>query len=49
MKIFLVIYFMLIILVMGILTLDRYISYEPKSKFGKWWRKHIVDRNEEYD
>ena len=31
------------IIVIGLFTLDRYIPDEPKSKFGKWWRKHIVE------
>jgi hypothetical protein len=21
----------------------------PNTKFSKWWREHIIDRNEEYD
>jgi len=37
------------ILVMIIFTLDRYISDEPKSKFGKWWRKNLTQKNEEND
>lgn len=21
----------------------------PNTKFSNWWRKHIIDRNEDYD
>ena len=49
MKSILVIYIITFILVMSIFAIDRFISYEPKGKFGKWWRKHIIDRNEEHD
>jgi len=49
MKVILIIYLIAFIIVMSILTLDRYISYEPKTKFGKWWRKYIIDKNEEHD
>ena len=37
------------IIVIGLFTLDRYISDEPKSKFGKWWRKNLIQKNEEHD
>ena len=33
-----------IILVLSILYFDKFISYEPKSRFGKWWRNHIINR-----
>ena len=49
MKSILVIYIITFILVMSIFAIDRFISYEPKGKFGKWWRKNIIDRNEEHD
>jgi len=37
------------IIVIGLFTLDRYIPDEPKNKFGKWWRKNLIQKNEEYD
>lgn len=37
------------ILVMTIFTMDRFISDEPKGKFGKWWRKNLIKRDEEND
>ena len=49
MKSILIVNFIMIIIVMTIFTLDRYISDEPKSKFGKWWRKNLIQRNEEND
>ena len=49
MNIILIIYIITFIIVMSILTLDRYISYKPKTKFGKWWRKHIIDKDEKHD
>ena len=37
------------IIVICLFTLDRYIPDEPKSKFGKWWRKNLIQKNEEND
>jgi hypothetical protein len=45
-KTILVIYFITFIIVMGILFFDRYVPDNPKSKFGKWWRKNLIDREE---
>jgi len=49
MKTILIIYLISFILVSGIFLLDKIVSDEPKGKFGKWWRKNIVDKNETYD
>lgn len=43
MKNFLVIHLITFIIVVSVFTIDRYIPDEPKSKFGKWWRKHIIE------
>lgn len=43
MKLVLVIYSISFIIVFGIFTIDKLVHSEPKSKFGKWWRKHIVE------
>ncbi len=26
-----------------------YTDRHPKSKITKWWKKHIIDKNEDYD
>ena len=49
MKTFLIIYLILIIIVVSVFELNRFIPDVPKSKFGKWWRKHIAEYNENYD
>ena len=49
MKTILVIYVITFIIVMAIFTIDRYVPDEPKSKFGKWWRKNLIQKNEEHD
>jgi len=41
------IYLFLIILVFSIFYFDRFISYEPKNRIGKWWRKHIINRQDD--
>jgi hypothetical protein len=46
MKTILVIFIITFIIVIGILSLDRYVPDKPKSKLGKWWRKNIIDREE---
>ncbi len=35
------IYLSLVIFVLSIFYFDGLIPDEPKSRFGKWWRKHI--------
>ena len=45
MKSILVIYIITFILVMSIFVIDRFISYEPKGKFGKWWRKNLIQKS----
>jgi hypothetical protein len=49
MKSILVIYFIAFILLMSMFTIDRLISDEPKGRFGKWWRKNLIQKNEEHD
>jgi hypothetical protein len=37
------IYLCLTIFVLSIFYFDRFIPDKPKNKFGKWWRKHIFE------
>ena len=32
------------IIVISIFTIDRYIPEKPKTKIGKWWREHLIER-----
>ena len=43
METFLIIYSISFIIVVSIFELNRFFPNKPKSKFGKWWRKHIID------
>ncbi len=40
---FLKIYFFLSLIVIGLFVLNEFIPDKPKNKFGKWWRKHIFE------
>ena len=38
------IYIFFTIIVLSIFYFDGFIPKKPKSRFGKWWRKHIFER-----
>ena len=40
-------YLCLTIFVLSIFYFDRFIADKPKSRFGKWWRKHIINRQDD--
>jgi hypothetical protein len=44
MKTFLVIYLSLVMIVISVFFIDRFIPVKPKGKFGKWWLKNIIQR-----
>lgn len=44
MKTFLIIYFCFFMIVMSVFFIDRLIPFKPKGRFGKWWIKHIFER-----
>ncbi len=41
------VWILLAFIVIFIFTLDSIISDKPNSKFGKWWRKNIINRQDD--
>jgi uncharacterized protein YneF (UPF0154 family) len=41
--------FLMSILLVGFLVLGEYLTNKlPESKFGKWWRNHVIADGENY-
>ena len=44
METFLLIYLSLVMIIISVFFIDMFIPTKPKGKFGKWWKRNIIQR-----